>query len=66
MEKKFFGMCRAKNYKELMEKLLKNLLEIGPNMSIKVHFLHCHLDKFTDNSGNASDEQENDSIKISK
>ena len=30
----------AENYKELVEKLLKSLQDIGANMSIKDHFLH--------------------------
>ena len=34
-----------------MEKPLKSLQDIDTNMSIKVHFLHCHLDKFLDNCG---------------
>ena len=47
----------AKNFKELVEKLLKSLHNRGTNMSIKVHFLHSHLDKFPDNCGDVSDEQ---------
>ena len=45
------------NYRELVEKLLKSLQDIGSNMSIKVHLLRCHLDKFLDNCGDVSDEQ---------
>ena len=37
---------------------MKSLQNIGTNMSIKVHFLHSHLDKFLDNCGDVSDEQE--------
>ena len=48
MVKNFLGNYRTKNYK-LVEKLLTNLQDI--NMSIKVHFLHSHLDKFLDNWG---------------
>ena len=40
-----------------MEKLLKSLQDIGADMSIKVHFLHSHQDKFPDNCGDVSDEQ---------
>ena len=36
--KNFLGNCRAENYKELVEKLLKNLQDIGTNTSIKVNF----------------------------
>ena len=53
----FFGNYQAKNSKELVEKLLKCLQDIDTNMSIKVHFLHSHLDKFLDNCSNVSDEQ---------
>ena len=40
----------------IVEKLLKSLQDIGTNMSIKVHFLHSHLDKFPDNHGDVSEE----------
>ena len=53
--KNFFGNCQAKSYKELVEKLLKSLQEIGADMSIKVHFLY--LDKFLDNCSDVSDQQ---------
>ena len=36
--KNFLGHCRAENYKEFVEKLLKSLQDIGTNISIKVHF----------------------------
>ena len=55
--KNFWGNCWAENYKEFAEKLLKSLQDTGANLSIKVYFLHCHLDKFPDNCGNVSDEQ---------
>ena len=55
--KNFLGNNRAVNYKELIEKMLKCYPEIGPNMSIKVHFLDSHLDKFPDKSGDFSDAQ---------
>ena len=51
------GNLRAENYKELVEKLCKSLQDIGTNMSIKVHFLQSHLDKFPNNCGDVSDEQ---------
>ena len=56
--KNFLGNHQVENYKELVEKLLKSLQNIGANMNIKVHFIHSHLDKFPDNCGNVSDEQE--------
>ena len=57
MVKNFLDNCRAENYKELVEKLLKSLQDIGAHMSINVHFLLNHLDKFPDNCGDVSDEQ---------
>ena len=57
MVKNFLGNRLVENYKELVEKLLKSLQDKGTNMSIKVHFLHSHLDKFPDNWDDASDEQ---------
>ena len=57
MAKKLFGNHWTKIYKELVEKLLKNLQDVGANMNIKVHFLHSHLDRFPANCGDVSDEQ---------
>ena len=45
--KNFWGNRWAKNYKVLVEKLLKNLQDKKANMSIHVPFLR--LDKFPDN-----------------
>ena len=55
--KTFLDNGWVENYKELVEKLLESLPDIGANMSIKVHFLHSHLDKFLHNCGAMSDEQ---------
>ena len=66
--KNFLGNRLAENYKELMEKLLKCLQDIGANMNIKVNFLHCHLDKFPNNCSNMRDqegEQFNQDMKMS-
>ena len=54
---KNLGNRRTENYKALIEKLMKSLQDISANMSIKVHFLHSHLDKFLVNCGEESDEQ---------
>ncbi|UYV74727.1 hypothetical protein LAZ67_12000719 [Cordylochernes scorpioides] len=48
---------RDDNYKELVQNMLKSYEALGVNMSIKVHYLHSHLDKFPDNLGAYSDEQ---------
>ena len=55
--KNLLGNHQAENYKDLVEKLLKSLLGIGANMSLKVDFLHNDVDRFPGNCGDASDEQ---------
>ena len=55
--KNFLGNNRAVNYKGLIEKMMKCYHEIRVDMSIKIHFLDSHLDKFPDNCGDFSDEQ---------
>lgn len=39
-----------------MSELITNYHKIGANMSLKIHFLHSHLDFFPDNLGIVSDE----------
>ena len=57
-EVKFFlGKTKAFNYKKLVEILLKILHQLGPYMSIKLHFLHSHLACFPKNLGDVSDQQ---------
>ena len=53
----FLGNRKAGNYKDVVQKLLDNFQAFGINMSIKVHFLHSHLDRFPENLGDVSDEQ---------
>ncbi|UYV78908.1 hypothetical protein LAZ67_17000237 [Cordylochernes scorpioides] len=53
----FLGNRRVDNYKELVQNMLKSYEALGVNMSIKVRYLHSHLDKFPDNLGAYSDEQ---------
>lgn len=55
--KNFLGNNKAKNYAEIVSKMLQNFQKLGANMSIKVHYLHSHLDKFPDNLGDYSEEQ---------
>ena len=52
----FLGNNRAENYKALVTTLLKNYKKINVNMSLKIHFLHSHLDFFPVNLGAESDE----------
>ncbi|XP_058889662.1 uncharacterized protein LOC131739473 [Acipenser ruthenus] len=53
----FLGNHKAKNYVELVETLVKNYGTMGCRMSIKVHILDAHLDKFKENMGVYSEEQ---------
>ena len=55
--KNFLGNHKALNYVELVENMLTKYQEMGANMSIKVHFLHSHLDRFPENLGDFSEEQ---------
>ena len=44
--KGFLGNRRAQNYEEHVNKLLQSYQRLGCNMSLKIHFLHSHLDFF--------------------
>jgi len=50
------GNRRAQNYEELVNNLSQSCQKIGCNMSLKIHFLHSHLDSFPENCGAVSDE----------
>lgn len=52
----FLGNNKSDNYADIVRKLVQNFGEMGVNMSLKIHFLHNHLDFFPDNLGNFSDE----------
>lgn len=54
----FLGNRRDHNYKVIVERLIGNYKEMGCRMSLKLHFLHSHLDFFpTCSLGAVSDEQ---------
>lgn len=53
----FLGNNRSDNYVEVVNDFLKAYGEMGCRMSIKIHFLHSHLDFFPENLGKLSDEQ---------
>ena len=55
--KNFLGNKTAGNHENLVGKILSVFRHLGCKMSIKVHFLFSHLDKFPDNLGAVSDEQ---------
>ena len=55
--KNFLGNYMDQNYKNIVENMLQKFQKLGCNMSVKVHFLHCHLDLFPENFGCVSEEQ---------
>lgn len=55
--KNFLGNHKAPDYQKLVDEMLRNFCSLGANMSIKLHFLHSHLDKFPKNLGDYSEEQ---------
>lgn len=52
----FLGNNKSENYQDLVEKLVKTYQGQGCRMSIKLHFLHSHLDFFRPNLGAVSEE----------
>jgi len=52
----FLGNKRDENYREIINNLIDNYHTMGCRMSIKLHFLHSHLDFFSENMGDISDE----------
>ena len=55
--KDFLESRRAQNYMSLVETMLTIFQALGARMSIKLHFLFCHLDHFPENLGDMSEEQ---------
>ncbi|XP_068201934.1 uncharacterized protein [Palaemon carinicauda] len=53
----FLGNNKDPNYKQLVAKLIENFRKLGCRMSLKIHFLHSHLDFFPENLGDVSEEQ---------
>jgi hypothetical protein len=53
----FLGNKKAHNYEDLVNRMLLAYRDLGCNMSIKLHFLNSHLDRFPENLGDVSDEQ---------
>ncbi|UYV63160.1 hypothetical protein LAZ67_2003318, partial [Cordylochernes scorpioides] len=54
--KNFLGSVKVENYRDIANDLLLSYKALGCNMSLKIHFLHSHLDFFPDNLGAVSDE----------
>ena len=53
----FLGNTKAANHEELVRNMLESFRALGCRMSIKVHYLHDHLERFPENLGAMSDEQ---------
>lgn len=53
---KFLGNHRSENYKEIVQKTMASLKLVNVNMSLKIHFLHDHLDFFPSNCGMYTEE----------
>ncbi|KAJ8723247.1 hypothetical protein PYW08_003159 [Mythimna loreyi] len=55
--RKFLGNTRNPNYKTIVQRMLAAYEAQGCKMSLKVHFLHSHIDYFPENLGAYSEEQ---------
>jgi hypothetical protein len=53
----FLGNNKALTYKDGIQNLLNAYNKLGCRMSLKIHFLHSHLDFFPENLGAVSDGQ---------
>ena len=53
----FLGKNRCEEYEKEVDELLKNFQKVGARMSVKMHFLRSHLDYFSQNCGDLSEEQ---------
>lgn len=54
---KFLGNSKDPLYKTIVKRMLAAFEELGCNMSLKVHFLHSHVEYFPENLGAYSEEQ---------
>ena len=57
MVNNFLGYYRHNKYADMVDNMLKAYENLGSRMSLKMHFLHLHLDFFPPNLGAESDEQ---------
>jgi hypothetical protein len=52
----FLGNHKSQDYSKIVNTMLRAYSQLGCRMSLKIHFLHSHLDFFPDNLGAVSDE----------
>ena len=55
--KNVLEIYKASNYTELVSNVLSSFKDLGCKVSIKVHYLHSHLDHFPKNLGDLSEKQ---------
>ena len=55
--KNFLGNNKARNYAEVVNNMLTAFKNLGCNMSVKMHYLFSHMDRFPENLGSMSDQQ---------
>ena len=60
----FLGRNKADKYEDLVEDLLQSCCKLGCRMSIKMHYLHSHLDFFRLNLTDVSEEHGDVFIRI--
>lgn len=53
----FLVKKKSYDHVELVESMLSNLQELGPNVSIEINILHLHLKRFPQNRGDLGDER---------
>lgn len=56
--KKILGNNNDPNNKKIVDDIMANYETIGCVMSLKIHFLHSHLQNFPENLGQYNDEQD--------
>lgn len=54
---KFLGNHKHPEYKTIVKRMLQSFMKLGCNMSVKLHFIHSHIDFFPANLGDVSEEQ---------
>ena len=52
----FLGRNKPHNYEDSLETLLQTYCKLGSRMSLKIHYLHSHLDFFRPNLTDVSEE----------
>ena len=55
--KNFLGNNKARNYAELVNNILAAFRKLGCKMSVKIHYLFSHMNRFPENLGSMSDAQ---------